>query len=224
MPRFVDCFRHVHSSLRSHTFFHPRGASRLDRVVVSPCASVHDSSCTVECGLPSDHRLVVASLAVAPDSQPPAPGTPRVRLHFMDFPDLAAQFHTWQTTTTAPANFSGLLQWWPAFKRALRPAACRLNRLARFHRLSSSNEATVARAAAMAAQAALEAGDVSAAPQVVAALAAAAAADLRVAGPCARRTRCHVHVVARQFRDTIAPTAGGHLSRETLYAQTQHAR
>ncbi len=35
-PGFVDCFRHLHPSLRGYTFFHARGASRQDRVVVSP--------------------------------------------------------------------------------------------------------------------------------------------------------------------------------------------
>lgn len=194
-PGFLDTFRTLHPSLRAYSYVWRQpassGASRLDRVVTSPCLSPFLHSSEITPGHPSDHRLVVFSLAPGPHARPPGPGLPRLRLHFVDWPDLRSQLTDWlgQAAAAAPSDPLQLLQWWPAFKSALSRVVADLNRLARYHRLAACQQATQARTAAAAAQADLEAGDVSAAARVVATRAAAAAAEIRAAGACARRTR-----------------------------------
>ncbi|PNW79403.1 hypothetical protein CHLRE_09g413566v5 [Chlamydomonas reinhardtii] len=192
-PGLIDVLRRRHPARRVCTFFHPHGASRLDRILCSGGLEPQVLECGVAAGVPSDHMLVTVALAASPEAAPPARSLPRAHLGFRDFKDLDRDYRAWLGTALAarPTDPVELLEWWPALKRAAATSANRLSREAVTRRMAASQQEAAALAAAAAAAAAVEAGgDVQVAAQAaVRARCTAAEAAVTAAGGAARRTR-----------------------------------
>ncbi|PNW80925.1 hypothetical protein CHLRE_07g335451v5 [Chlamydomonas reinhardtii] len=192
-PGLIDVLRRRHPARRVCTFFHPHGASRLDRILCSGGLEPQVLECGVAAGVPSDHMLVTVALAASPEAAPPARSLPRAHLGFRDFKDLDRDYHAWLGTALAarPTDPVELLEWWPALKRAAATSANRLSREAVTRRVAASQREAAALEAAAAAAAAVEAGgDVQVAAQAaVRARCTAAEAAVAAAAGAARRTR-----------------------------------
>ncbi|PNW73896.1 hypothetical protein CHLRE_13g577201v5 [Chlamydomonas reinhardtii] len=192
-PGLIDVLRRRHPARRVCTFFHPHGASRLDRILCSGGLEPQVLECGVAAGVPSDHMLVTVALAASPEAAPPARSLPRSHLGFRDFKDLDRDYRAWLGTALAarPTDPVELLEWWPALKRAAATSANRLSRKAVTRRVAASQQEAAALAAAAAAAAAVEAGgDVQVAAQAaVRARCTAAEAAVTAAAGAARRTR-----------------------------------
>ncbi|PNW74768.1 hypothetical protein CHLRE_12g510751v5 [Chlamydomonas reinhardtii] len=192
-PGLIDVLRRRHPARRVCTFFHPHGASRLDRILCSGGLEPQVLECGVAAGVPSDHMLVTVALAASPEAAPPARSLPRAHLGFRDFKDLDRDYRAWLGTALAarPTDPVELLEWWPALKRAAATSANRLSREAVTRRVAASQREAAALDAAAAAAAAVEAGgDVQVAAQAaVRARCTAAEAAVAAAAGAARRTR-----------------------------------
>lgn len=150
LPNLTDAFRHHHPSTRVYTHFHPQGASRLDRLYVCPLGLPYLLGSAIESStIPgptghyriSDHRPAVLHflhrcplLPIPHRSGFRRTRAPKVRLDFLDDPELAQQYREGveAAASVAPDDPLELLRWWPEFKttvaniaRGLHQAFCR---------------------------------------------------------------------------------------------------
>jgi exonuclease III len=164
-PGLVDVFRQLHPALRSYTYFYRTrniaGASRLDRIMASAAISENITSCRVENGAPSDHRMVICRLAPSTSAavqQQPGKGLRRCKLYFMDHGDLRQRFTDWidENATTMPSNPTAIIDWWPLFKSAMVTTIYRLNKESIRRHHAATEQLTQANIAAAQAFAAVE--------------------------------------------------------------------
>ena len=118
-----DIFRLRHPTRRAFTRFSDSdkpSAGRLDRFLVSPSLLTRTTRCFIEpsCSF-SDH--CPGTLSFLPRSVPVfGPGRNRIRLNFLQTPDLLAACEAWvqAQSSAAPLSDRALLEWWPRFKAA----------------------------------------------------------------------------------------------------------
>ncbi|PNW71590.1 hypothetical protein CHLRE_16g660550v5 [Chlamydomonas reinhardtii] len=202
----VDSFRHLHPTRRSFTFINHMGASRIDRIMLSPELLSSLRACAHVPGRPSDHRLVVATLAPVDGAVSPGPGLRRLSDAYLAFPDLRRSLLDWNrgACAAAPEAPAPLLRWFVAYKRDLVRTVGRLNRIARGRILEETAEEAAARAAEAAALAVVEAGG----PDATQAAAAAVAARSAAAAAAQRAVARHARAARLQWlrtRETASP-------------------
>ncbi|PNW77603.1 hypothetical protein CHLRE_10g444044v5 [Chlamydomonas reinhardtii] len=202
----VDSFRHLHPTRRSFTFINHMGASRIDRIMLSPELLSSLRACAHVPGRPSDHRLVVATLAPVDGAVSPGPGLRRLSDAYLAFPDLRRSLLDWNrgACAAAPEAPVPLLRWFVAYKRDLVRTVGRLNRIARGRILEETAEEAAARAAEAAALAVVEAGGPDAAQAAAAAVAARSAAAAAAQRAVARHARA-ARLQWLRTRETASP-------------------
>ena len=121
----ADAFRSLHPHRPSFTYIDHCGASRLDRIYLSPGLIPHLEQCNASQLSASDHRPVVLHIRrrqahTAPRRE--ALSTNRVNMTFWSNPDLAKRFTDWalsEVSLAPTASDDDLLAWWPAFKQRI---------------------------------------------------------------------------------------------------------
>ncbi|PNW81093.1 hypothetical protein CHLRE_07g341553v5 [Chlamydomonas reinhardtii] len=182
------------------------GASRIDRIMLSPELLSSLRACAHVPGRPSDHRLVVATLAPVDGAVSPGPGLRRLSDAYLAFPDLRRSLLDWNrgACAAAPEAPAPLLRWFVAYKRDLVRTVGRLNRIARGRILEETAEEAAARAAEAAALAVVEAGGPDAAQAAAAAVAARSAAAAAAQRAVARHARA-ARLQWLRTRETASP-------------------
>jgi len=190
LPDLVDTFRARRPQRREFTYFHHRGASRLDRLYVS----THGLPYVIKAGVASrreapgssflsDHRPVTMTLLHRSPLHAPRPRTgrgrtlaPRVHTDFLRDAALAEQYSAQvaELASAAPNDSAALLQWWPQFKLEVAKLARTLNSQ---HRHNCAQRVAEAEAALEEVQGRVAAGDAAAGGELRQARQAARQAD-----------------------------------------------
>ena len=190
VPHLVDTFRARHRQRREFTYFHHRGASRLDRLYVS----THGLPYVVKAGVASrrdasgssflsDHRPVTMTLLHRSPRHAPRPRTgrgrtlePRVHTEFLRDAALEEQYNAQVAAlaSAAPSDSAALLQWWPQFKVEVAKIARALNSQ---HRHNCAQRVAEAEAVVEEMQGRMAAGDAAAGGELRQARQAARQAD-----------------------------------------------
>jgi hypothetical protein len=195
VPDLLDAFRVRHPGRRAYTYANPQSASRLDRFYVSSSLMPYVAVCAVRGRSCSDHRPISLALTgLLPSAT--GPGVCRVRLGFVSSPTLMQQLQVWldQQLLPAPADYHGLLIWWPYFKRSLAAKCGELHRASRL----MSQQAEVAGAQLDALHAQLDAGDGTVLPAIINARQQfVAAANASIADASLRRRHVWLHAGER---------------------------
>ena len=90
-PHLTCAFRARHPSKRAFTYISPMGASRIDRIYVSPQLLPFVEQCSIGLETVSNHRPVLLHLRPAAPSAI-GPGMRRMRMHFSEHDSLRTEF------------------------------------------------------------------------------------------------------------------------------------